>query len=137
MSGQVAQPDFRGYTGLGCLFAALLCIPGAAFAFLLFITVLVRLGIPAGLLLGVAFFAVWAFIVGRAFVPVSLEPTETGLITRFFRLHRVVFAPWSEVKLYHIAGALFAVGSARALPISWVVVRRHGDFMRQVSGHLM
>ncbi len=137
MSEQVTPPVFKGYTGLGCLFATILCAPGAAFAFLLFINLLISFGVFAAVLVGIGFFVVWAFIVGRAFVPVYLEPTQTGLITHFFRLHRVTITPWSETKLYHVRGALYALGSVKALPISWVIVRQHADFLREVSGHLM
>lgn len=137
MPAHAAPKGFKAYTGLGSLFATILCIPGAAFAFLLFGWMLSLFETAVAALVGLGFFAVWLLIVGRAFVPVYLEPTGTGLITHFFRLHRVVFAPWSEVKLYHIGGALCAVGSVKALPISWVIVRRHTDFLREVSGHLI
>lgn len=133
MAGPAA---FKAYTGLGFVFAVVLCVPGAAFALLLFGYLLPPLGTPAAGLVGLGLFIAWAVVVGRAFVPVCLEPTGTGLTTRFFRLNRATFAPWSDVKLYHIAGGLFAVGSVRALPISWLAVRRHADFWREVSGHL-
>ncbi|HKZ99540.1 MAG TPA: hypothetical protein VJ326_08135 [Thermoplasmata archaeon] len=137
MPSQVAPKKFKAYTGLGSLFTTILSIPGAAFAFLLFGTLLPPFGNAVAASVGLVFFAVWVLAVGRAFVPVYLEPTGSGLITHFFRLHRVVFSPWSEVKLYRIAGAMFAVGSVKTLPISLVVVRRHTDFLREVSGHLM
>ncbi len=128
---------FKAYTGLGAIFAVMMSLPGAAFAFLLFISLLLPLGDAVAATLGSAFFVAWVIVVGRAFVPAYLEPTGTSLITHFFRLHRVVITPWSETRLYHIRGALYAVGSVKALPISWVIVRRHADFEREVSGHLM
>ncbi len=121
---------------MGALLATVISLPGAAFAFLLFGYLLLPLGDTLAGTIGVAFFVAWVIVVGRAFVPAYLEPTKTGLITHFFRLHRIVLTPWSEARLHHVRGALYAVGSVKALPVSWIIVRRHADFQREVSKHL-
>ncbi len=136
MSAHVAPTGFKVYTGLGTLFATMMSLPGAALAFLLFGYLLLPFGDAVAATIGVAFFVAWVIVVGAAFVPASLEPTTTGLITHFSRLHRLVVTPWSETRLHHVRGALYTMGSVKALPVSWIIVRRHADFQREVSKHL-
>jgi hypothetical protein len=128
---------YRAYTGIGVVFAFILSIPGALFAFLLFFYVLaytaaVELAAAGGWLL----FAAWFGFCLRSFAPVTLEILQGGVRSWFPRLHtETPVVSWSQYKGRHLIGPIFYVPPLWSLPLSWFVVRRSRDFRRDLTKH--
>ncbi len=128
---------YAGFSGLGATFVAFLSIPVGAM--ILFLAAPLLILNDAGFVFSLVVLlaaTLWALFGLRSFASFHLEPTRSGLITYWPHLGRTSFAPWSNVKLFHLVGPVFAVGVPWLFPITWLIVRRHAFFLKDVGDHL-
>jgi hypothetical protein len=128
---------YSAFSGLGATFVAMLSVPvGAIIIFIGGLLLFLPNGEFSFSLAVLIAAGIWLFFSLRSFASFRLEPTGSGFITSWPRLHRENFLAWSDIKLFHIVGPVFAVGVRWLFPFTWFVVRQHKSFLNQVHDHL-
>lgn len=130
--GTMEFPDvkaFRGYSGIGIVFAVLLASPVLVAALPLYVLALeAARSVALALLAGVAIPAAAFLLVSYFFVPMRIQVLQSGILFSWPVLGRATFVGNSDLRLHHLAGPVFYGGAPWTIPASWFMVRGHVEF---------